>query len=110
MPFSCLLVSIPVFPRYKDGIYLSHLCNGHSLDVNLALTFIWQPHSVHLLPCLLQLGQALQVSILAFLTSSGTNLLKKRSRLAFVSPFAVSIDTGTPIILGLILGSFMLSD
>ena len=48
----------------------------------------------------------MQMPILISLTSVGTNLRKNMSRLALVSPFTVSIDTGTPIILGCILGSF----
>ena len=47
------------------------------------------------------------MSILICLTSSGTNFLMNISLLALVSPFTVSIDTGTPIILGRSLGSFI---
>ena len=47
------------------------------------------------------------MSILIFLTSSGTYLLINMSLPALVRLFAVSIETGTPMILGLILGSFI---
>jgi len=47
------------------------------------------------------------MSILIFLTSSGTNLLMNMSLLALARSFAVFIETGTPIILGVALGSFI---
>ena len=47
------------------------------------------------------------MSILNCLTSSGTNLLKNISLPAFVRFFAVSIDTGTPMILGVARGNLM---
>ena len=47
--------------------------------------------------------------ILICLTSAGTNLLINISLLALVNPFAVSIDTGTPIILGFARGSLIVT-
>ena len=49
----------------------------------------------------------MHMSILICLTSSGTYLLINMSLPALVRLLAVSIETGTPIILGLILGSFI---
>ena len=49
----------------------------------------------------------MQCSILLLFTSSGTYLLIAMSLPAFARFLAVSIETGTPIILGRILGSFI---
>ena len=49
----------------------------------------------------------MQMSILIFLTSSDTNFLKNMSLPALVRLFAVSIDTGTPMILGVARGNLI---
>ena len=48
----------------------------------------------------------MQCSILLLFTSSGTYLRKAMSLPALARLLAVSIETGTPMILGFILGSF----
>ena len=49
------------------------------------------------------------MSILSSLTSSSTNLLRNISLPALVNPLAVSIDTGTPMILGVERGNLMVT-
>jgi len=49
------------------------------------------------------------MSILNSLTSSSTNLRKNISLPALVNPFAVSIDTGTPMILGVDRGNLIVN-
>ena len=100
MPSLCSVVSIAESLAFDDSTCLPHFFNGHSEEASETFTLIWQPHSVHRLLVCSQLGQTMQISILICFISLPTNLLINTSLLALVRLFAVSIETGTPIILG----------